>query len=253
MKKQILLFTLVSLFLITSCGEAPLESSSEITSEEESSISMESSSEIVSSSSSKPSSSSSSSSSESGPKKVVVPAHTLSDSNPPLDYSKDGDRVTKTQWNAIKNGSASKFNGNYNYTYQAYSGGYLTVESFTKNGYYMMTNYARQYYERKSGNTFYSYISTNKGYQRATTTLNLQDKYTSRIVNEIYVHMFDYENYEYDDYDGTYRYFGDGFTSNVRIINGYLVYLFYVVGMNVFEIKNTFNTTIEIPESYYYE
>jgi len=190
---------------------------------------------------------------DSTPKKVNVSAHTLSDSNPPINVSSKGQVMNENSWDSFRNASSSKFNGNYNYTYRAYSGGYLTTEAFTKNGYYLQSISGSLYYERKSGNTFYSYASTNEGYLRSETTLDIQSKYTYRIQNEIYVHMFDFSNYEYDDFDGTYRYYGNGFTAAAKFQGGYLTYLYYILGINFFEIKSSFETTIDIPASYYYE
>lgn len=54
-------------------------------------------------------------------------------------------------------------------------------------------------------------------------------------------------------HSGTYRYYGSGFTAAARFRGGYLTYLYYLLGMNMFEIKATFNTTIDISKSYYYE
>lgn len=188
------------------------------------------------------------------PTKVTIAAHTLKDKNPPIDVNSIGEVVSEETWDSFKYGSADTFKNNYNYTYSAYSGGYQTIEAFTKNGYYMMSSVGRLYYERKSGSTFYQYISTSEGYLRQETTLDIQSKYVYRLQQEIYVHMFEFEDYEYDeDYDGMYRYFGPGFTSNVKFQNGYLTYLFYILGSNIFEIKLSFETTIDIPEYYYYK
>ena len=189
----------------------------------------------------------------SGPTKVIVAKHTLKDSNPPITIGGKGQKVSEDTWNSFRNAADSKFKGNYNYTYTAYSGGYLTQEKFTKNGYYMQSSAGRLYYERKSGNTFYNYISAKEGYLRQETTLNLESKYIGRIQNEIYTHMFDFSNYEYDDYDGTYRYITTGFGSNVKFQNGYLTELYYALGANIFRIEYSFETTIDIPESYYYK
>lgn len=186
------------------------------------------------------------------PKKTIVKAHTLKDTNFPSGVFSQGQVVTEDTWESFRNASSSKFNNNYNFTYTAFSGGYLISEKFTKNGYYLSSSAGTLYYERKSGSTFYNYVSTSEGYLRQETTLDIQSKYTSRIQNEIYTHMFDFENYEYDSYDGTYRYYGSGFTAAARFQGGYLTYLYYILGMNLFEIKASFETTIDIPESYYY-
>lgn len=189
----------------------------------------------------------------SGPTKVVVNAHTLKDTNPPIDINSSGQQVNKATWDSFKYGGMNKFTGNYNFTYSAYSGGYQTLEQYTKNGYYMSSLAGSMYYERKSGSTFYQYINVSDGWLREETTFNLQNKYTDRIVQEIYVHMFEYSDYTYEDYDEMYHYYGSGFASAVKFQGGYLTYLFYILGMNVFEIKLAFETEIEIPKSYYYK
>ena len=194
----------------------------------------------------------SSTSGSSGPTKVTVPAHTLSDTNPPIDVDSDGQEVSASTWNSFRNGSQSKFNGNYNYTYRAYSGGNLTVEKYTKNGYYASSTSGTLRYERKSGTTFYQYISVSDGYLRQETTLDLQTKYTYRIWHEISVHMFDMVEYEYY-IDGTYVSNKYGYTSQVKFQGGYLTLLRYILDGNVFEIYVSFETTIDIPQSYYYQ
>ena len=203
-------------------------------------------------SSSKPSSTTPSSSTSQGPTKVTVPAHTLSDSNPPINPSAKGERVSETTWNSFKNASASKFNGNYNLTYKAYSGGVLQMQYFTKNGYYMQSSSGRLYYERKSGSTFYQYIDVSDGWRRTETTLNIQSKYTSIFTEEIYVHMFEFSKYDYDEDEGEYMYIDYGFGSTVKFQGGYLTHLYYGNGSSVFEIYASFETTINIPQSYYY-
>ena len=211
----------------------------------------EDSSSIPSSTSS---SSASSSSTSSGPKKVTVPAHTLKDSNPPIDVNKKGEIVDKTTWDSFRNAPDSKFAGNYNFTYSAYSGGYQTLKKFTKNGYYMSSISGELIYERKSGSKFYQYIDVSDGWLREETTLDIQNEYVSVIQHEIYVHMFDFENYEYwEDDNGTYRYITTAFGCGVRFQGGYITYMFYALGMNIFELKASFETEIDIPKSYYYE
>ncbi len=192
---------------------------------------------------------------ESEPQKVSVKAHTLKDSNPPINVGGDGQQVSESTWNSFKNGSNSFFNKHYNYTYEAYSGGYLTTEKFTKNGYCVSTMYATQYYERKSGNTFYNYVDSKEGLLRQEVSgFDLTDKFTSRIVSEIYVHMFEFSDYVFEeDFYGTYVYRGNGFSSQVQFQNGYMIHLLYLLGINKFEIRATFETTIDIPESYYYK
>ncbi len=259
MKKTISILFLLSALTVTSCISIKPSTKSKDSSNTSSSSVSESSNSSSSSfssfsgkTSSISSSSTSSSKSSEGPEKVTVSAHTLKDSNPPIDIEAIGDVVDKDTWESFRNGT-SKFQNNYNYTYTAYSGGNQTIEQFTKDGYFMRTNYGRLYYERKNGNTFYNYISTSEGYLREETTLDIKSKYTYRIENEIYLHMFDFENYEYDDSFGVYRYYGPGFTSNVMFQGGYLTYLFYVLDSNIFQINATFDTTIDIPESYYYK
>lgn len=247
--KYTLLLALVAL-IVSSCGKRNGSFSSE---ESSSGLTSQSSSSSSSKNNSSSSSKSSSSSSSSGPKKVTVPAHTLRDNNPPIDVNSTGEIIDKNTWDSFRNAPASKFNGNYNYTYRAYSGGVETIEAFTKNGYYVKSSAGKLYYERKSGSTFYIYISKSDGYLRQETTLDLQDKYTYRIQQEIYVHMFDFENYEYNEYDGCYTYRTTSFGASVRFQDGYLTYMFYSLGMVFFEIKATFETTIDIPTSYYYE
>ena len=240
--KKLLLLTSIAL-LVSGCGTKNHPSIS-------SSDSSVTSSETTSSTSS---SSSSSSTTSSGPTKVIVPAHTLSDSNPPIDINSKGQKVDKNTWESFRNGGQSKFIGNYNYTYRAYSGGVETMEAFTKNGYFARSSAGRLYYERKSGNTFYQYLDVSDGWKRVETTLDLQDKYTYRINHEIYVHMFDYENYEYSEDEEMYNYRTTSFGASVKFQGGYLTFLYYSVGGSFFEIKLSFETTIDIPKSYYYE
>lgn len=247
MKIKNLLLLASVMMLIAGCGSKSVTPSTT----EESSETVSESSET--SESTEESSSSSETTTDTGPKKVTVAAHTLKDTNPPINVNSPGEQVTKSVWDSFRYGGEAKFKGNYNYTYWSYSGGYETIEAFTKNGYYMKSIAGKLYYERKSGSTFYTYISQSDGYLRQETTLDLQSKYTSRIVNEIYVHMFDYENYEFQEYDGTYRYIDYGFGCGVKFQGGYLTYLFYSVGGSLFEIRATFETTIDIPKSYYYE
>ena len=82
------------------------------------------------------------------PKKVTVAAHTLKDSNPPINVNSKGQQVSKNTWDEFRYGAASKFSGNYNFTYNAYSTT-TTLEKYTKNGYYVKTNYGELLYERK--------------------------------------------------------------------------------------------------------
>ena len=188
------------------------------------------------------------------PVKVTVPAHSLSDSNPPITIGSKGQTVTETTWNSFKNGGQSKFNGNYNFTYWYYVGGSEYTQAFTKDGYYYLASYNKYYYERKSGNTFY-YYAPQTNYQRQETTLNLTDKYTQVIYDEVRLHMFEFSNYEFDSKTGEYTYYGNGYTSTVMFQNGYLTYLYYTIpsAMAFYEIKLSFETTITIPESFYYQ
>lgn len=194
-------------------------------------------------------------SSSSGPAKVTVAAHTLKDSNPPININSAGEMVSEDVWNSFRYGGKSKFNSHYNFTYKAYSGGTLQMQYFTKDGYYISSSAGKLYYERKNGSTFYQYIDVPDGWLREETTLDIQDKFTSIFVNELYVHMFDFSNYEFnpDLYDGSYFYSTTSFGSTIKFQNGYLTYLMYGNGANVFEISSSFETTIDIPKSYYYE
>ena len=192
------------------------------------------------------------------PEKVIVAKHTLKDSNPPFDSDDDGEIVTESAWNEFRYASQSEFKKNYNYTYEAYSGGTYTLEYFTKNGYYVSTSAGTLYYERKNstGNTFYEYISTKDGYLRQETSLDLEGKYTDRIHHEIYVHMFDYNEYEYNKgLGGVYLYNTSAFSSQIKFQKGYLSSLTYMLfsPMSKFEIRLAFKTEIEIPQSYYYK
>ena len=250
--KSVFLLTAV-MFLATGCALFKRPSSSSSLSSSATSSSEKTSSS--SASSGKTSSQTVSSTSASESNKVKVAAHTIKDSNPPININSQGQVVTKDVWNSFKNGNYSFFNGHYNYTYRSYAGGYETIEAFTKNGYYMRSNAGKLYYERKSGDTFYQYIEQKDGWLRDETTLDIQSKYTYRLVNEIYVHMFDFDDYEYDSdvYDGSYIYRTTAFGSTIKFQGGYLTYLYYGLGMSFFEIKLAFETEIEIPESYYYK
>lgn len=192
------------------------------------------------------------------PVKVVVPAHTLSDSNPPFDINTPGEQVSESTWNSFKNGGASKFNNHFNFTYTAFhSANNYQQQFFTKNGYAYKSlqgnTYSRMYYERKSGNTFYQYLDVSDGWLRQETTYNLQNTYTSRFADEVRLHMFEFSNYTWMEGFEVYQYNGGTFTSTVEFKRGYLASLVYVVGSQTFRIDNMFDTTIDIPNSYYYE
>ena len=191
---------------------------------------------------------------ETGPTKVTVPAHTLSDTNPPVDVDADGTRVTKQVWDSYRNGTNTKISGLYNFTYFSYSNGIYSYEYFTKNGYCVQSTTGKLYYERISGNNFYSYASVKDGWLRSTTTLDLQSKLVYRINHEISVHMFEFENYEFIEEAGYYMYVTQTFGCTVEFKNGYLTGLRYEMGSaGIFNIKDAFSTTISIPASYYYQ
>lgn len=195
----------------------------------------------------------------SGSTKVTVAAHTLSDSNPPIDIFTPGQHVDKNTWNSFKNGSASKFANHYNFTYTAfYSASNYQMRFYTKDGYAFktLTNdvYSRQFYERKSGNTYYQYVDVDDGVLRQVSTdSTIASKYTELYLSEIYVHMFEYEEYTYREDNEDFFYDGGTFTSVVQFQGGYLSYLFYQTSGITFTLNNSFNTTIEIPKSYYYQ
>ena len=187
------------------------------------------------------------------PTKATVNAHTLSDTNPPININAAGDIVNEATWDSFRYASDTKFKNHYNFTYTSYSGGMYSTQKFTKNGYSIQSSTGNLYYERKSGSTFYSYINSTEGVLRTETTFDLQGTATYRIKQTIYEHMKDFENYYYDDYDGTYRYLGSGFGYAVRFQGGYLTYVFASVAGAIFELKDSFQTTIDIPKSYYYK
>lgn len=246
-------------FLAISCTAQNGSEESSNSSDTQSSNTDQSSSGSSSSSTDQSSSSSSSSSSDqggsesSGPTKVIVPAHTLSDSNPPINVNSKGQAVSKSTWESFRNAPDSKFSNNYNYTYQSMSGGMMQREQFTKNGYCIISTTGSLYYERKSGSTFYTYIASTKGYLRSETVFDLQSKYIYRIKEEIKVHMFDFENYEFDEDLGMYFYQTTAFGNSIKFQNGYLTYLSYGMTGASFVIDASFETTIDIPQSYYYQ
>ena len=193
------------------------------------------------------------------PKKIKVNKHILSDSNPPFDIYSPGQQVTEATWNSFKNGGASKFNNHYNFTYTAfYSANNYQQQFFTKNGYALKSlqgsTYSSMYYERKSGSTFYQYISVSDGWKRQeTNSFNLTNTFTNRIIEEIKAHMFAFSNYKWNEYQENYTYDGGTFTSTVQFQSGYLSSLIYTVDSVMFRIDKMFCTEITIPESYYYQ
>ena len=192
------------------------------------------------------------------PVKVVVPKHTLSDSNPPFDLNTPGEEVSESTWNSFKNGGASIFTNHFNYSYTAFhAANNYQQHFFTKNGYGYEAlqggTFSNFYYERKSGSTFYQYTNVSDGWLREETTYNLQNTYTSRFADEVRLHMFEFSNYTWMEGFGVYQYNGGTFTSTVQFKRGYLASLTYVLGTQTFRIENMFDTTIEIPKSYYYQ
>ena len=248
MKIRNILGLLASTLVITGCNVSQ-SANNGATSEEKSSQSSSSSSH-------------SSSSSTSQSTKVTVAAHTLKDTNPPVDiYEAEGQQVSESTWNSFLNGAKSKFNGHYNYTYTAYySASNYQQRFFTKNGYAIesMTGstYSSMYYERKgsSGNTFYQYISVSDGYLRQETSFNLTDTFTSLFVEHINDnHMFAQSNYTWNESNECYIYqIGSTASSMVKFQGGYLTNLTYRVDGMMFSIDTMFDTTIDIPKSYYY-
>ena len=195
----------------------------------------------------------------SGSTKVTVAAHTLTDSNPPIDSFTPGQHVSESTWNSFKNGSASKFSNHYNYTYTVfYSASNYQMKFFTKDGYALKTltngSYHSQYYERKSGNAFYQYLDVSDGWQRVDATgFNHTTELTNVYLHEMYVHVFEYENYHYNEEGEYFIYDGGTFTSTVQFQGGYLSYLFYQTGGVSYTLSSAFATEINIPKSYYYQ
>lgn len=189
--------------------------------------------------------------SETKPTTTTIPSHTLKDTYKPLNINTPGQQVDEDKWEDYR--LYIGIDNNYNYTYVAYTSGIYTVEKFTKDGYLASNNYGNTYYERKNGNTFYVYAAiTGEGYKRTETTLDIKDKYVSRLKNEIYTHMFDYSLYEWNDAEENYQYFGSSFTATVKFQAGYLTQLTYNSSFGTFSLNNTFETEIEIPQSISY-
>ena len=191
---------------------------------------------------------------EKGPEKVTIAAHTLKDTDVPVDVNEKGDCVDEDTWNYFKYGAQSIFNDHYNFTYTTYSYGVYTQKQFTKNGYHIQSSSGQLYYERKSGNTFYQYIASGTEWLRQETTLDLQNEYASLIHHEIYVdHLDEYSNYEYDESDGVYWYRTTSFAKGVKFQDGYITYLHFGQTGVFFDIELSFETQINIPKSYYYK
>ena len=241
MKTNKLLLLSSVMFLLAACGIRNNTSSSQTSSSGKTSSS---------SSSSKPGSSSSSS----GSNKVTVATHTLSDSNPPVTEG-NGEEITSSEWNAIRNKSQSAFNNQYNYTYQYRYASKITdiyTQKFTKNGWMVSNpNQSTVYYENKNG-TCYSYTSTTSGYLRSPSSENIQSRCTNAIQHEVQTHMKEMSNYEFvedddtsdDFYFGYYNYVGVGFGYQIKFQNGYITWLHANIDGDDFEIKAVFETTI---------
>lgn len=236
MKFKSLIILMPAMLLLGSCGPTQQSSSS-------------SSSSTTTGSQS----STTSHSTSQGPVKNIVKAHTLSDTKPSdLNLNSKGQQVTESTWNSFKYHSDSKYSGYFNYTYTSILG-YTnrTIQKFTKNGYYAESNYGKTYFE-KTGGKCYSYASTSDGLLRSESYYDISGNCKTTLEHEIYVHMFDFENYEYDDYDGCYWYRTTQFGAAVKFQNGYLTYLHYAQGGTaIYDLEAVFDTKIEIPESYY--
>lgn len=248
----------INAFLLTSCALLRFPTKGSSSSKENSSSNSNTSSNTSSNSGSGSvisTGASSIASSSSGETKIKVAAHTLSDSNPPINVNSKGQTVSESTFESFRNASNSKFYGNYNYTYSYNSGGNPTTIKFTKNGYYMENLYGKEIYERKSESTFYTYLKDDDGYLREETTFDIQSEYVYWIQHEIYTHVFSYGNYAYNTTSGIYVYDYENFVSKVKFQGGYLTYIYYQLKTYgwTFEINASFQTTINIPESYYYQ
>ncbi|MCR5332979.1 MAG: hypothetical protein K6E11_03055 [Bacilli bacterium] len=197
-------------------------------------------------------------STSSGKTKVTFPAHTISDSNPPIDSNTPGQQVSESTWNSFKNGSASKFSGYYNFSYTAFiSMNSYQQQFFTKNGYaynsLQGSTYTSMYYERV-GTTLYEYADVSDGWLRQPSSLNLTNTFTSRILDELKVHMFAFSNYSWDSLNESYFYDGGSFTSRIKFQGGYLSNLVYTISGGItYYINYMFETSIEFPASYIYQ
>ena len=188
------------------------------------------------------------------PEKVTVAAHTLKDTNPPVDPDAFGEEITEEEWNAFKSAPQSSFSNHYNYTYRAYSGGVLTFEYFTKNGYEISDNFGHLYYE-KSGTKRYQYVLVSGGWRRENYYYDFESQRSYRIWHEISVHMGKYSDYFYDSFDGNYKLKTTStYTCTLCFKDGYLLFLFYSIDVSTnFLISYSFDTEINIPKSYYYK
>lgn len=194
----------------------------------------------------------------SGPTKVEIAKHTLSDGNPPIDINSIGQHVNKSTWNSFKGASASKFTNNYNYTFRYFVSGQVTYETFTKNGYELSNSSGIHYYERID-NKLYYYNSVSDGYERISSSYDFISHRSEVLAHEVYVHMFEYENYTYygedEGMDGSFIYNTSAFSNEIKFQGGYLTYLRYTLNspLTTYEIHLSFESTIEIPKSYYYK
>lgn len=191
---------------------------------------------------------------QTGPIKTTVAAHTLSDSYPSgFNPNSNGQQVKESTWNAIRYASDETLSKYFNYTYTSISGYTRTIQKFTKNGYSTESIYGKVYYEQ-SKTKCYSYAEVSDGVLRSETVFDIESRAKSTLESEIRVHMFDMSCYEYYYEDGCYWYFESSFAAAVKFQNGYLTYLHYSLGGTaIFDIEAVFDTTIEIPESYYYK
>lgn len=254
-KKLSALFAL-SVLSLTGCGQP--SGSHQPVSESEPSAEVSSAAASKSSEETKSSGGGSSSSTSTGPTKVTVAKHTLSDGNPPIDIHSVGQHVDKTTWDSFKGAPASKFNSHYNYTYRYFVGGQVTYETFTKDGYELSNNTGTYYYERIGGKR-YQYNSMSDGYERVSSSYDFIARRSEAIAHEADVHMFAYEEYTYfgedDGMDGVFIYNTSAFSTEIKFQGGYLTYLRYTLNspLTTYEIQLAFETTIEIPKSYYYQ
>ena len=108
----------------------------------------------------------------------------------------------------------------------------------------------------KINNNLYQYNSTKDGYRRVSSSYDFMSRRSEVLAHEVYVHMFEYDEYTYQgDLGGFYTYSTSAFSTMVKFQGGYLTYLRYTLNspLSTFEIFDSFETTIEIPKSYYYQ